>query len=259
MNSLSNVIIYRRYKVLQDKLPKKYATEGNQFIEEDYLISFSLKYLIRQRRQRDKIVKKARKLISSKGKIKAKNSADPKFYISEVSYTSANGEAVETRKEINQDLVEEQQALDGYYCVATNLYDDENDVIIDAMRYRWFIEDSFRIMKQEFNFRPVHHSKQERITCHFFTCFLSLLTYRYIQKYCRESKLESIKDITDERILETLREYNLCRIKKDFLVPAYQYNETVKGFESLFNVNLSKEIVTPSRIQKELKKQIMKH
>lgn len=257
--NLQQLVIYRRYKVLQDKLPKKYIeNESEEFIDEDYLISFSLKYYLRQRKQRRKVVDKARKMLTNKGKLKASKSSDPKFYISEMKVKSDSGEIFDDYREINTALIEEQEKLDGYYCVTTNLYEDDNETIINAMKYRWFIEDSFRIMKQEFEFRPVNHSKQERIKCHFFTCFLSLLVYRYIQKYCHESKEESLQNISDERILEILRGYNLSKIKKDLLVPAFNYNESIKAFEELFNVGLSKEIITPSKVKKELRKQISK-
>ena len=54
--------------------------------------------------------------------------------------------------------------------------------IVEVNHHRWEIEDSFRIMKSEFNARPVFHSREEAIKAHFLICFLSLTIYRYLEK-----------------------------------------------------------------------------
>lgn len=263
IDRLLGLTIYRRYEVLADKKPKEYRRKGKRakgeedpsdYIEEDYLVSFSLSYALRERRQRDKLIEKATKM-SAKPKKSARGSGDPRQYIKEAHFVASTGE--EAKKmvcSIDEDLAREQSLLDGYYCVCTNLKDDDNETIIEAMRYRWFIEDSFRIMKQEFSFRPVGHSADRRIRCHFFTCFLTLLFYRYIQYICHHSSYEVLKGITDEALIGALRDYRLSVVKKDFMFFAGDVDDTVEGLESLFNVCFTKEIMTPSYIKKEIRK-----
>ena len=259
-----NLIIYRRYPVKMDKKPIKYLESKEDrnnpdkcYIEEDYLISYSLKYALRQKKQRDNLVEKAKKLLKSPSKLKSHGINDPKQYIKEVKYKSDDGEVIsKTSREIDDTLIASQEALDGFYCVSTNLTEDENQTIIDAMKYRWFIEDSFRIMKQEFDFHPVNHSKGNRITAHFALCFLSLLIYRYIQKMCHDSNLDSLKYISDEKLISTIRNYNLTIIKKDYYVPAFKLTPEILDLEKLFNVFLSREIMTPAIINKEIKKSL---
>lgn len=208
------------------------------------------------RNQREKLIAKAKKLINNPGKLTNNGSNDPKQYITKVSVNSSNGDVnndIETLYNINLDLINKQAALDGFYCVATNLADDDNDTIIDAMKYRWFIEDSFKVIKQYFDFRPVRHSKTNRIRSHFTICFLTLLVYRYFQKICHESKFESLKNITDEELFDVLKSYNLNIVKKDFYLPAFNLNSQTKDLEELFNVYLSNEIMTPAYISKVIK------
>ena len=60
---------------------------------------------------------------------------------------------------------------DDFYAVATNLEDDAESIVRINSR-RWEIEESFRIMKSEFDARPVYLSREDRITAHFLTSFL---------------------------------------------------------------------------------------
>ena len=65
----------------------------------------------------------------------------------------------------------EESIYDGFYAVATNLEDDAES-IVKINSERWQIEESFKIMKSEFDARPVYLSREDRITAHFLTCFL---------------------------------------------------------------------------------------
>ena len=47
---------------------------------------------------------------------------------------------------------------------------------------RWEIEENFRIMKTEFEARPVYVQRDDRIKAHFLTCYLSLLLYRLVRE-----------------------------------------------------------------------------
>lgn len=266
IQSILNLIIYRRYPVKVDKKPIKYLDNKKDknnpdkcYIEEDYLISYSLKYALRQKKQRDKLIEKAKKLLEKPSKLKSHGINDPKQYIIKTEFKKDDGEIItDSVYEISNDLIASQEALDGFYCVSTNLTDDDNQTIIDAMKYRWFIEDSFRIMKQEFNFHPVNHSKDNRITSHFTLCFLTLLIYRYIQKMCHDSNFDSLKYISDEKLISIIRNYNLTIIKKDYYVPAFKLSPEILDLENLFNIFLSREIMTPAIINKEIKKTLRK-
>ena len=73
---------------------------------------------------------------------------------------------------------------------------------------------------------------------------------------CHESNFASLKKITDENIFETLKNYKLSKIKSDYFIPGFQLNDQIKDFESLFKVSLSREIMTPSYVKKEIKKSL---
>ena len=57
---------------------------------------------------------------------------------------------------------------------------DDRD-IIEAYRGLWKIEDSFRVMKTDFDARPVYCSTEDHIRAHFLICYISLLIMRLMQ------------------------------------------------------------------------------
>ena len=78
--------------------------------------------------------------------------------------------------------IERKMMYDGYYAICTDLVDDSVEEIIRVSEQRWEIEESFRIMKTEFQARPVCLSREDRIQAHFLICYLSLMIYRILEK-----------------------------------------------------------------------------
>lgn len=54
---------------------------------------------------------------------------------------------------------------DGFYAVITNMEDNISEVL-KINRQRWEIEENFRIMKTEFEARPVYARREDRIRAH---------------------------------------------------------------------------------------------
>lgn len=259
INELLNVFLTRRCPVLKDKKPVAYRKNRkvDECIEEDYLISFSLKYALRDRLQRSRLIERASKIISKEGSKKKYKSGDPRQYVKDTSITYQGEIAKETIKELDTDLILKQASLDGYYAVSTSLIDENEENIISWMKKRWMIEDTFLLMKQFLGFRPINHSKDNRIDCHFFSVFLSTLYYRYIQKICNESKYESLKNLSDESLFDLLRSFQITE-RKDYYFPNFENNQMQQDIQKLFNVNISNEIMKKAYLTKEFKKSFSK-
>ena len=151
-------------------------------IEQRLIITYSVKYQEYQKNIRNNQIERAKHLIDMNPKKigKAKQN-DPKRFIESISSTSNGEVADKTNYFIKQDIIDEEARYDGLYAVCTNLEDNVED-IIKVNHKRWEIEESFRIMKTEFNARPVFHSNEEAIKAHFLICFLALTVYRYLEK-----------------------------------------------------------------------------
>ena len=152
--------------------------------------------------------------------------------------------AEETHYSINQSIIDEEAKYDGLYAVCTNLEDDVQD-IIKINHKRLEIEESFRIMKSEFNARPVFHSNEDAIKAHFLICFLALTIYRYLEKKLDEK-------YTVGEIIDSLKEMDLS-VKDGDYIPNYTRTNLTDDLHEKFGFRTDFEILTEKNLKKIIK------
>ena len=151
---------------------------------------------------------------------------------------------------LDQERIEEEAKYDGFYAVATNIFDTEETEILSIQARRYKIEDCFRILKTNFSSRPVHHRLESRIRAHFLICFTSLLIYRLL-----EVKLDrNNTHYTTEQILETLRNMNVTNCQDVYYQACYTGSDVLDSLEHLFNLQLNKKYYLPKTLNKLQKK-----
>ena len=156
-------------KVYKDKIFYKERWINENGLEQRLIVTYSVKYQEYQKNIRKKQIDRAIKIIEKNPKkIGKPKQNDPKRFIISINTTETGEVATETHYEINLDAIKEETKFDGLYSVCTNLEDDVIE-IIKINKRRWEIEESFRIMKSEFNARPVYLSREDRIKAHFTT------------------------------------------------------------------------------------------
>ena len=212
-------------------------------LEQRLIVTFSVKYQEYQRHIRNNQIERAKRLIEKNptklGKVKQN---DPKRFI-EIINTTSNGEiAEETYYSINQNIIDEEAKYDGLYAVCTNLEDSVED-IIKVNHRRWEIEESFRIMKSEFEARPVYLSREDRIKAHFITCFLALVIYRLLEK-----KIDEKYTITD--VIETIKNMNLLKEENKGYLPIYTRTDITDLLHEKFNFRTDYQIITEKNLKK---------
>ena len=116
--------------------------------------------------------------------------------------------------DLDDAAIEKEARYDGFYAVCTNLIDDSAKNILTVSEGRWKIKESFRILKTDFESRPVYISREDRIRAHFLTCYLALLIFRLLEKKLGDG-------YTSSQIIQTLRDYNLLRINGEGYLPEY--------------------------------------
>ena len=214
-------------------------------LEQRLIVTFSVKYQEYQRHIRNNQIERARKIIENNPKKigKAKQN-DPKRFIETINTTSNGDVAEETHYSINQNIIDEEAKYDGLYAVCTNLEDDVQD-IIKVNHKRWEIEESFRIMKSEFNARPVFHSNEDAIKAHFLICFLALTIYRYLEKKLDEK-------YTVGEIIDSLKEMDLS-VKDGDYIPNYTRTNLTDDLHEKFGFRTDFEILTEKNLKKIIK------
>lgn len=230
----------------KDKIFYKERWINEDNLEQRLIVTYSVKYQEYQTHIRNNQIERAKKIIEQNPKKigKAKQN-DPKRFI-QITNTTSNGEiAEETHYNINQDIIDEEAKYDGLYAVCTNLEDDVEE-IIKVNHRRWDIEESFRIMKSEFEARPVYLSREDRIKAHFMTCFLALLIFRILEKKLDEK-------YTVNEIIETIKNMNLLKEEEGF-IPVYTRTNITDLLHEKFGFRTDYEIITEQNLKKIIRK-----
>ena len=230
----------------KDKIFYKERWINEDNLEQKLIVTYSVKYQEYQTHIRNNQIERAKKIIEQNPKKigKAKQN-DPKRFI-QITNTTSNGEiAEETHYNINQDIIDEEAKYDGLYAVCTNLEDDVEE-IIKVNHRRWEIEESFRIMKSEFEARPVYLSREDRIKAHFMTCFLALLIFRILEKKLDEK-------YTVNEIIETIKNMNLLKEEEGF-IPVYTRTNITDLLHEKFGFRTDYEIITEQNLKKIIRK-----
>lgn len=254
----------------EDKCREHYETIFYKIVQtetahvvQDLIVTFQIKYRDYLRNVRNGQIERAKKKItlSEKGE-KIKLSNNPNDYrrlikeeisiiTSEKKSKNKDSNSLNESKikekynysySINQEVVKDEEMYDGYYGITTNLNGDVQE-ILNISKNRWEIEESFRILKTDFDSGTVHLSREDRIKAHFLTCFISLLIYRIL-----ENKLNY--KYTNTQIIDKLKEMEVYEEKGTGYSPAYVRNTLTDDLHETFSFRTDYEIITYENFKK---------
>ena len=228
-------------KVYKNGRTKKVKAKGtlHQFI----IVTFSRKMMEYQRTIRERQLERAKKLLRLKDPEKIKKGPnDIRRFLKNTSSDTAN-------YVLDMDKIHEEEKYDGFYAVATNLDDSAKDILAVAQN-RYKIEDCFRIMKTNFDARPVFLRKPERIRAHFLICYTALLIYRLM-----ECKLDdNLTHVTTSNLIKTLRNMNVVNMDDMYYKSIYSGSQALDALERCFELQLNRKYYRPSDLNKIVKK-----
>ena len=239
----------KEYKRKSRKYPRTIqvtSTSGKKIkkqVDEKQIVFWSEKYAKRAKAEREATLAKARDLAANPGSYTRATSYGAAKYIKKVDYDKDTGEilTVSSILDIDEDLIREEEALDGYYMLLTSEMDTPDDKIIDMYRGLWRIEESFKITKSELEARPVYVWTREHIEAHFLTCFVALTISRIL-----EMKLEH--KYSTGRIIDSLSRAECSLLQQNYYVFDY-YDEVLKDIGNVTNIDFSKRIRTLGEIK----------
>ena len=265
--------IYKLSDILNDKEKStthyetvfyKIVQTETAHVVQDLIVTFQIKYRDYLRNVRNGQIERARKKISSTNKgDKIKLSNNPNDYrrlikedveVMESKKKSNNEKNSNSLNEsskkekysysysIDEDIIKEEEKYDGYYGITTNLNGDISEILAIS-KNRWEIEESFRILKTDFDSGTIHLSREDRIKAHFLTCFISLLIYRIL-----ENKLNY--KYTHNQIIEKLREMEVYEEKGSGYSPAYVRTDLTDDLHEVFGFRTDYEIISYKNFKK---------
>ena len=220
-------------------------------VVQDLIVTYQIKYRDFLRNVRNGQIQRAKNKIGTneKGK-KMKLSVNPNDFRRLIKEEITTIEVKNKRKEekyiysykIDEEVIKKEEKYDGYYGITTNLVGDIQE-ILNISKNRWEIEESFRILKTDFEAGTIYLSREDRITSHFLTCFISLLIYRIL-----ENKLNY--KYTNTKIVEKLRDMEVYEEKGNGYCPAYIRDDLTDDLHETFGFRTDYEINTYENFKK---------
>lgn len=225
-----------------DELFYKEEPYSTKKLENRLLITYSPKYAAYQKEIRTKQVERALHMLKDGNHKKtSKNPNDPARFIDKAAVTK-DGEKADILYFLDKSKIAEEERYDGLYAVCTDLFDDNPADLLKVSEGRWQIEACFRIMKTDFEARPVYVRREDRIQAHFLICFLSLLFYRLLEK-----KLGGTYTCCE--ILDTLRSFQFADIQGQGFMPVYEVTALTDRLHELLGFATDYEFLTKSRMK----------
>ena len=242
---------------------KKKRVSSKALLHQTIIVTFSRKMMEYQRHIRNSQIDRARSLLKTLDPETFKKGPNDvtRFIRRNPKYKEGTGSADEYV--LNQERIELEEKYDGYYAVATNLQKGETESdeefvrsILSKNEKRYQIEDCFRVMKTNFNARPVFHQTEERITAHFLICYTALLVFRLLQarldEYCRKQKQEKIH-LTAENIIRTLQNMEVTNVQDLFYLATYTDSKTLEVLNAVYDLKLDHKYYLPKEMNKKLR------
>ena len=215
-------------------------------LEQRIIVTFSFKYQEYLAYVRERQVTRALALLA-KGQgatSKRKSPNDAKRFI-KAEHVTPDGELAQIESySLNQEMIDQESRFDGFYALCTDL-NDPAPVIIKLNGGRWIIENGFRIMKTDFDARPVYVRRDDRIKAHFLTCFLALLIYKYLEKKVNRGG----KHFTTEEIVDTLRSMDFLSIPGEGYVPTYTRTDLTNNLHGSAGFRTDYQIITKQKMR----------
>ncbi len=204
-------------------------------IEQQLIVSYSMKYRDYQRAIRDGQIARAMKIVKNgEAAVGKRRQNDPRCFI-RTNHATKEGEVAEKKQSyLDEGTTADEERYDGFYAVCSNLSDPPEE-IVQVNQRRWEIEECFRIMKTDFAARPVYVKRKDRILAYFITCFIALIVYRYLEKKLKNK-------YTISQVIPTLQEMNFLKYEGKGFQPTYPRAELTDDLHETFFCT-SREII----------------
>jgi len=237
------------YEYVTLKNGKTVRKKSTAVLKQRVIVTFSRKMMEYQRYIRNRQIERANKLLTSKDPEEIKKGPnDVKRFMKRISKTKS-GEKATIEYVLDKDKIAEEEKYDGYYAVATNLLDPAKDILAVSHK-RYQIEDCFRIMKTNFNGRPVYHHLPERIKAHFLLCYTALLVYRLIEVKLNQQGTH----VTTENLITTLKNMNVVNIHEVEYMALYNGSKTLDALTQLTSLPLDRMHYKPKELNGLIRK-----
>lgn len=215
--------------------------------QERIIVTYSHDFALFLRHKREERRKAAEKIVARKETKSRQSRNDPRKYV-QTRFVTKDGEPAEhVLMGIDEEVLENEEALDGYYAYATSLDDDAVDVL-RARSFHSEIEHMFRTTKTWLGARPVYLQREDRIRAHFLVCFIALTVLKILQKQL------DMPELSIDRLIQTLRSIKFDYFRGIGYRPLFERDELTDRLQELAGITIDTEIVTINEMRKVIRK-----
>lgn len=213
--------------------------------QERVIVTYNHDFAIFLRHKRAERLAVANKIVASGKANPRRSQQSPLNYIEPVYRTADGLLPVKTELVIKNDVLEQEEALDGFYAYATSL-DDEALLVLKARSFHHEIEHLFRTTKTHLGARPVFLTRQDRIKSHFLICFLALTILKMLQLQLNQPTPQDPlgTPVPVDQLIDTLRDIRFGRVKGRGYRPMFIRTALTDRLEQLCDIQISTEIIT---------------
>lgn len=211
-------------------------------LEDNMLITWSLKRAQKDRKDRERLIEKSKKLVESPSALKAEMKKGGKKYV-QLSL------AIEEPLRFNEKQKEIDEKFDGYYGIQFSDKSLSPEKVLDIYNGLWKIEESFKVLKSNLEARPIYVWTESSIKGHFVMCYLALVLERYLEYKLRQKGI----DLSTEKIQEAIESAKIMVVEKESNGLKYyiksetkdEYDKIVKalGIKEIPSAGLIKNII----------------
>jgi transposase len=209
-------------------------------IDQKQVVFYSEKYARKARKDRQKVLDKAKKLIGLK---KGSLNKGAYKYIKDEYLDKETGEILKKDDYlyIDEERVAEEEKYDGYYLIVTSELNMADREVIERYKGLWKIEESFKITKSQFKSRPVYLRKKNHIEAHFFICFLALILIRLLEK-------ETNFKFSISQLIDSIKNLSVTYLDENYYMLDY-VDDVSKTFSEILNTDMTKRFWRQSGIK----------
>ena len=210
-------------------------------IDQKQVVFYSEKYARKARKDRQKVLDKAKKLLGLK---KGSLNKGAYKYIKDEYLDKETGEILEKDDYlyIDEERVAEEEKYDGYYLIVSSELNMPDREIIERYKGLWKIEESFRITKSQLKSRPVYLRKKNHIEAHFFICFLALILIRLLEK-------ETDFKFSICKLIDSIKSLSVTYLDENYYMLDY-VDDVSNTFSNILNTDITKRFWKQSDIKK---------
>ena len=234
-------------KILANGKVQRVKAKG--MLKQRVIVTFSRKMMEYQRTVRNRQIERAKNMLKRNDPEEIKKGPnDVRRFMKRIA-TAKDGGKAEVTYALDEAKIAEEEKYDGYYAVATNLDDPAKEVLaISGKRYQ--IEDCFRVMKTNFDGRPVNHRNPFRIKAHFLICYTALLVERLLECLLDDQGTH----VTTTNLITTLKNMNVTNVHDVEYMALYKGSKTLSALTELTGLNLDRMHYRPKELNKKIKK-----